>query len=940
MKRSCPDIVALEQFVLGDLGAPDRSQIESHVQTCADCRQQVNELDENLRIASSLRRAADDGPPAFEFSTADPTQIGPYRILRKLGQGGMGAVYEAEQENPRRVVALKMIRPGLVSRSLLARFRHEAQVLGRLRHPGIAQIYEAGTHQSPQSGSQPYFVMEAVRGRPLLAYAQENQLGTRQRLDLLSKICDAVQHAHERGVIHRDLKPDNILVEESADGTAQPKILDFGVARVIDPEAQTTTLHTSAGQIVGTVAYMSPEQASGQAEHIDTRSDVYALGVIAYQLLCGRLPYALSTASVAESVRTIVQDDPTPLGSIDRSLRGDVTTIVGKALSKEKARRYPSAAEMAADVRRHLRDEPITAHPPSTLYQLGKFARRNKGLVVGVALAFVVLILGIVGTSLGLVQARRERDAARTARSAADASAAEARTEVAKQEAVNSFLQEMLAAANPRRASVATRARGRDVTVLEALNEAAAKVEAGGLKDQPHIETAVRLTMGVTYSELGQLEPADVHTQAALKLAKQHFGEPSKDVADCLNTLAFIRRSQGRLPEAEALSRDALAMTRQVYGGDHRNVAVCISGYAQILEDLGRIKEAEPLLRETLEMRRRLFGDEHLDVAASLNNLALMLDQQGRIDEAEAMYRQALAIRRKLLGDAHPDNASVLNNLGFILRSRRQFDEAEAMFRASLAMRRKFYGDEHPSVALTVNNLGSLLQAVGRLDEAGPLYLEAIATQRKVLGDAHPALASSVNNLATLYRDQGRFAESEPLFRESLAIRRKALGDKHPAVAVGMANLSSTLRELGRLDEAESLAREAVQISLAARGPESPDLAAQRSHLALCLLARKRYADAETELLEAWRVLSPRFASRDVRAVSTARSLRKLYLDWDQPDRAAEFDALLATTQPSSRPTTRAATGDGGSPAPRPPTPADRSARGRSTAGAPKAGCG
>lgn len=902
MDQACPDIIELEQYVLGDLAADGRSRVSSHLQACPECADQARELEENLRLASSLRRSTGDGPAAFEFTSPDPAQVGPYRILRKLGQGGMGTVYEAQQENPRRVVALKMIRPGLVSRSLLARFHHEAQVLGRLRHPGIAQIYEAGTHRAADGAAQPYFVMEAVRGRALLAYADEARLGSRDRLDLLAKVCDAVQHAHERGVIHRDLKPDNILVEEQPDGSPQPKILDFGVARVIDPEGQTTTLHTSAGQIVGTVAYMSPEQASGQPEQIDTRSDVYALGVIGYQLLCGRLPYKLSTASVAESVRTIVQDDPAPLSTVVRSLRGDVTTIVGKALVKEKDRRYPSAAEMAADLRRYLRDEPITAHPPSTMYQMGKFARRNKGLVAGVAASFVVLILGVVGTSLGLVRARQERDAAQDARRAADLSADAARTEAMKQSAVNSFLQELLAAANPRRASVADKARGRDVTVLEALNEASAKVDAGSLNEQPSVELAVRLTMGGTYAELGELDDADHHASAALKLARAIFGPASRDASDCLNTLARIRGLQGRFADAVAVASESVAIMRKLYPGDHADLAMTLSVYASALQQDGKLRESEPFFRECLDMRIRLLGESHMSVATSWNNLALCLEEQGKLSEAGPMYLRSLEIKRKYLGEEHPDTAASLNNLGFVYRNQGKMAEAEDAFRSSLSIRRKVFGEQNAVVATAINNLGSHLQAMKRYDEAEPLYREAIAIQREVLGDEHPSLASSVNNLATLYRDRGQMAESEPLFRESLAIRRKALGDNHPAVAVGLANLASVLRETGRAEEAAAMAGEAVTITLATRGADSPEVAAHRSHLALCLMVLKRFEEGERELLEAWRILEPRLASGDLRAVNCLRNLRRFYLAWDKPDRAAAFERMLPTTLPTDTP--------------------------------------
>jgi len=324
-----------------------------------------------------------------------PAAIGHYRVVRLLGEGGMGAVYEAEQDQPRRVVALKVIKPGFATAETLRRFQHESQALGRLQHPGIAQIYEAGTADTG-FGPQPYFAMELIRGQPLHEYAEAHQLDVRQKLGLMTKICDAVDHANRHGVIHRDLKPANILVDE----TGQPKILDFGVAQVTESDAQHTR-QTDLGQIVGTLAYMSPEQALGDPSALDTRCDVYALGVILYELLAGQPPYDIDRKPVHEAVRIVREEEPAHLSSIDRSYRGDVDTIVVKALEKDKSRRYASAADLARDIRRYLADEPIAARSPSASYKLLKFARRHKALVAGTAAVFLVLAAGIVASTLG-----------------------------------------------------------------------------------------------------------------------------------------------------------------------------------------------------------------------------------------------------------------------------------------------------------------------------------------------------------------------------------------------------------------------------------------------------------------------------------------------------------------------------------------------------------
>ncbi|MEK6700976.1 MAG: protein kinase, partial [Planctomycetota bacterium] len=365
-------------------------------------------------------RSMAPGASTSGAGAAIPARIGRYSILRVLGEGGMGTVYEAEQDQPKRAVALKVIRSGSLSPQLLKRFEYESQVLGRLQHPGIAQVYEAGTMEDERGRPVPFFAMEFIRGVALTEYAASKNLGTRERLELVARICDAVYHAHQKGVIHRDLKPGNILVDESG----QPKILDFGVARATDSDLHRTTMQTDIGQLIGTVPYMSPEQVGGDPDELDTRSDVYALGVVAYELLSGRLPYDLTRRVVHEAARIIREEEPTRLSSIDRALRGDVETIIAKSLEKDKVRRYQSAESLASDIRRYLKDEPIAARPASTWYQVRKFSRRHRTLVLGVIASFVVLLAGL-GTTLWQAQvAREQRDAAIEARRRAEESEA------------------------------------------------------------------------------------------------------------------------------------------------------------------------------------------------------------------------------------------------------------------------------------------------------------------------------------------------------------------------------------------------------------------------------------------------------------------------------------------------------------------------------------
>ena len=439
-----------------------------------------------------------------------PQRIGQYRILGVLGQGGMGVVYRAEQENPRRSVALKVVRPGAECPGLFQRFQHESEVLGSLHHPGIAQIYEAGTGDAGH-GPQPFFAMELIHGQPLTAHAAAYKLDIRARLALLAKVCDAVHHAHQKGVIHRDLKPGNILVDENG----QPKVVDFGVARATDADIRTATTCTDVGQLIGTIAYMSPEQLAGDARELDTRSDVYALGVIGYELLTGRIPLDITGKTIPEAARLIAEADPPPLSTLDRALRGDTAAIIAKALEKDKNQRYQSASDLAADIRRYLSDQPVSARPITTFYQLRKLARRNRALVGGIAAAVLALCGGVAGTSYGLVHATSQRRAAETERNRAVAAEhlaeqrrAAAQTEALKVQTINDFISGMLASPDPGR-------EGRDVRVVDVLKCAADELDTK-LADQPEIRAALRNTLGVTYLGLGQFAEAEPQLRAAL----------------------------------------------------------------------------------------------------------------------------------------------------------------------------------------------------------------------------------------------------------------------------------------------------------------------------------------------------------------------------------------------------------------------------------------
>ncbi len=889
-------------------------------------------------ITSPATPAAPRGAPSdARPPTSDiPARLGRYTITRVLGQGGMGTVYEAEQESPRRTVALKVIRAGYLAPEMLRRFELESQVLGRLQHPGIAQIYEAGVlanpeHQrraapipddasgpsSAQPPGTPFFAMEFVRGVPLTEYADSRRLGTRQRLELLAKVCDAVYHAHQKGVIHRDLKPSNILVTEldppsgrstqHPSASAQPKILDFGVARATDSDIQQTTMQTDVGQLIGTVPYMSPEQVTGDPKELDTRSDVYALGVIAYELLAGRLPYDLQRKMIHEAARIIREEEPTRLSSINRTLRGDVETIVAKALEKEKTRRYQSAESLASDIRRYLNDEPIAARPASTWYQAAKFAQRNRGLVTGLAAAFVLLIAGVIGTSIGLRQAVLARDAEVAARKEADAqrdAAVAARAEEVKQRAlaesqrdkaekIAEFMSDTLAGVGP---SVA---RGRDITMLkEMMDAAAARIEQGDLKDAPEAELRLRGTIGSTYRQLALYPESASMLEAAAALARSLHPGDHPDTADTLNDLAMLLQVRGDLEGAQKYFRESLDMVRRLRpdlrAGGSMAVAACLNNLASVLRARGDLAGAGPLMRESLDIRRRLAPGDDPALARGLNSLANLLHDLGDLDGAEAYYRESLDMRRRLYAGDHPDVAVAVNNMAELLNDRGDVAGAEPLYREAIDMFRRVHHADHPFVANGLNNLANLLRGRGDLDAAEARYRESLEIRRRLFPGDHAAVAQSLNNLGLLLMHRADLANAESLLREALDMKRRLFAGEHPEVAIGLNSLALVLKARGDLAAAEPLVREAFEMRRAALGERHPHTLISLYHLADVLTRMERHADAAPLVEACIERGAATYGADHRRTLDAIRLSVNLYESWDKADPGKGHDATAA----------------------------------------------
>jgi len=691
---------------------------------------------------------ASAGPqPAAIAAPRLPSTIGRYRIIRLLGEGGMGAVYEAEQDQPRRTVALKVIKSAWADRELLRRFELESQTLGRLHHPGIAQIYEAGTAETG-FGSQPFFAMEIIHGRPLIEYAAAKHLNTRQRLALMIQICEAVEHAHQRGIIHRDLKPGNILVEESG----QPKILDFGLARVTDGDMQATR-QTDMGQLLGTLAYMSPEQVSANPLALDTRSDVYALGVILYELLAGELPYETSR-HVYEVVKTIQEVDPKPLSSINRAYRGDVETIVAKALEKDKTRRYGSAAELAADIRRYLEDRPIAAKPASTRYQLRKFAQRNKVLVAGIGAVFLTLVVGVVASTWEAVRARRAE--------------LHAQAETATAQAVVDFLQnDLLAQASANKQSGPKTKPDPDLKVRTALDRAAERV-GDRFEKQPEVEAAIRSTIGQTYMDLGLY------------------------------------------PEARRQLEQALDLCRKVLGGENPQTLRTAVKLGQLTDFLGKYAEAEALLSQTLEVERRVLGAEHPTTLISMTNLSRVYLGRGKYAQAEALYRQIVEIRSRVLSPNHPATTGAESDLAWVEMAQGKYAEAEALYGQTIEIRRRFLGAEYPDTLLVVEGLAETYKFEGKYVQAVALYKQTLEIRRRTEGPDDPATLSTMSSLADVYKSERRYPEAETLVNHVLQIRRRTLGPDHPDTLAAGGQLASILGHEKQNAKADALLQEMV----------------------------------------------------------------------------------------------------------------------------------
>jgi non-specific serine/threonine protein kinase/serine/threonine-protein kinase len=762
----------------------------------------------------------------------------------------MGEVYRAEQQEPiRRELAVKLIKVGMDTKQVVARFESERQALALMSHPNIARVHDAGATDQ----GRPFFVMEYVDGLPITAYCDEHDLTTVARLRLFIQVCEGVQHAHQRGIIHRDIKPSNVLVTQ-VDGVAVPKIIDFGVAKAIGQRLTKESVLTQVGVLIGTPDYMSPEQAAFTVPDIDTRTDVYSLGVVLYELLIGVRPFGveeLGKAAFDEICRTIREVQPskpstriTSLGdasrdaarhrrtdpsSLARELRGDLDWITMKALEKERNRRYDSPNDLAADIKRHLGHEPVVAGPPSSLYRAGKFVRRHR---MGVGFAGVlILVLVSFGITMAF-QADRIADERDRANLEADTASQ-----------VSEFLVGLFELSDP------AKTLGSTITAREILDQGADRIERE-LGDQPRVRARLMHTLGRVYLNLGLYDAGANLLEDALESQRDNLGPEHPATLDVLSSLALLELERDRMTDAASLYSELLQSRRRVLGPDHPDTFKAMTGLAFVYRTQGRSDEAEALFVEALEGQRRVLGTEHPSVYGTMVRLAGLRSNQGRLDEAEALFLQALELVERVRGKDHPLALSARDGLGFLHMRQDRYEDAERQYILALEGRRRVLGDDHHDTLWSMSALANLYTSQGRYDDAEPIYLEALAALKRVVGLDHRQTLYTMGNLAAQYVAQERYDEADPLFRESLEISRRMLGVDAWATLIVQYELGRSLLKQERYDEAEELLLDTFERAQRTLEDDSPDMLQIKFLLARLYRKQGRYGEAAPMLLE------------------------------------------------------------------------------------------
>lgn len=791
-------------------------------QACGDDTEVLTEVESLLTVYSRVE-AHTASPDASHFFDSPEAiySIGNYHLLRKLGEGGMGQVWLAEQTSPvRRQVAIKLIRAGMLHPIVLQRFQAERQSLAIMEHPSIAKVFDAGTTPN----GQPYFVMEYVEGLPITRYCYEHKLSLRDRLHLFIQVCEGVQHAHQKAIIHRDLKPANILVIE-LDGKPRPRIIDFGLAKTILPPAPGETMFTQAGVFLGTPGYTSPEQIDPNVRDVDTRTDVYSLGVILYELLTGSLPFDTKKfrEEPLDKILKIMRevDPPSPSTRVTQDaktspdnakfhstlsrelatqLRGDLDWITLTALEKDRERRYASAADLAADVERYLENKPVLARPATVAYRVRKYVRRHV-VSVSIAAGIALLLVAFVATqAIQLRRITRERDRANR---------------------ITEFMMKMFKVSQP------SESRGNTVTAREILDKASADIETGLTKD-PELQAELSDVMGNVYTSIGLYKRGGALLQRGAETRKRVLGTNDPKTFESISNLAWNLQRQGHYDEAEKLAREALEGQRRLLGSDHKDTLRTASDLSWTLYEQGKYAESEKLLTQTLESERRTLGASDKQTLIAMSTLAWTIAAQGRYPEAEKMETEALNICRTSLSTDDPEIQVAMNNLAGIYQWQGRYADAEKLNRELIALETRVRGLEHPDTLIAMNNLGNVLAYEKKYDEGITFQQQALDIQRRVVGPEHHDTLVTASSLANTLAGAGRFDEADKLLRQTLEVQIRLFGPDSPSAANTTYNMACVATKRGNFDEAFADLNHALDHGLApadALGVESdPDL--------------------------------------------------------------------------------------------------------------------
>jgi tetratricopeptide (TPR) repeat protein len=828
-------------------------------QVCADNAALRAEVEALLRAherSGDLLDVPDHAVPTCDLPADQRpgTVIDRYKLLEHIGEGGMGTVWMAEQSDPiQRRVALKVVKEGMDTKHVLARFEAERQALALMEHPNIARVFDAGRTPS----GRPYFVMELVKGRPITKYCDEKRLGVRQRLELFADVCRAAQHAHQKGVIHRDLKPSNVLVAPY-DGRPVAKVIDFGVAKATGRRLTEQTLFTGFGAVVGTPEYMSPEQAEVNNQDIDTRSDIYALGVLLYELLTGSTPLTRKRArevALLEVLRVIREEEPprpstrlaeskdtlpsisaqrqTEPAKLTKLVKGELDWIVMKALEKDRNRRYETANAFALDVQRYLADEAVQACPPSGWYRLRKFVRRHRGAVLAASLVLVALLAGMVGTTWGLLRAEHARDAEASANAAAH-------KRLAQIERGNQILASIFHDLDPR----AEQKGGKPLRMLlgERLDAAVQQLRGEAVGD-PLVVARLQGQLGESLAGLGYAEKARGVFDECRRTFTALSGPTARETLQAMNDLANTYHDLARNAEAVRLYAETLALQKSALGADDRDTLVTMNNLANAYDALGRRADALKLRKETLARRRATVGPDHPDTLMSMHNLANSYEAVGRLADALRLRKDTLAARRIRLGPDHYDTLMSMNNLANTYDTFGRYAEALKLRREALAARRATLGPDHPDTLVSMANLANSYYNLGRHADAVQLHEKTLKLMTAKLGRAHPGTLLCMNALAADYTVLGRRADAVKLFEEVLALRQSSHPD-HSETLVSMNNLTAAYAAIGRHADALRLSKQTLALMRSRLGPDHALTLVARLNLAASYADVGRHAEA------------------------------------------------------------------------------------------------